>query len=132
MIYKDMNIRNHGEEIKVPISEIRSRRWMYWISVDINGERSNAGSITSSNLPNIGDSVQVCYIPGEYCVVQTSVNPNRYYLYFILTLFLLVGGLCLVIGGFQGKGLNKVYVRKTVVKIPKSLRRKNRVSRPRL
>jgi hypothetical protein len=122
--YKDMNIRNHGEVVRAPVSEIYTRRYMTWIKVMINDQELSAGSITTNINPEIGDSIEVSYIPYEYCVVQTSVNPSRYYIYFALGFFLLIIGLYLVVTGFAGKGLKKIPPKEPFVKMPKRERNK--------
>jgi len=123
MSYKDMNIREHGLIIKAPVVEIYTRRWMTWIDVEIKGQKLDAGSVTTMDNPSLGDSIEVCYILGENCVVQKSMNPKRYYLFFALESLLLIIGIYLIIAGFIG---NKTQEKKPFVKITKKERRQKK------
>ena len=122
MSFKDMNIRNNGRILKAPITEIYTRRWMSWITVEINGQQLGAGSVTTEIQPKIGDFVEVSYLPGEYCVVQTMLNPKRYYLFFFLESILLITGGYLIIAGILGKGREKSLEKKVFIKTPKQKR----------
>ena len=69
---------------------------------NINRENLNAGKFDYTGY-KIGDSIEVCYIPGEYCVVQKRMNPKRYYLFFSLEAFVLLIGIYLIVGGLKGQ-----------------------------
>jgi len=129
MSFKDMNIRNKGQILKAPITEIYTRRWMSWIKVEINGQQLDAGSVTTEKQPKIGDFVEVSYLAGEYNVVQTSLNPKRYYLFFFLESLLFIFGGYLTIAGFLGKGKENEKTRdqKSFIKISKKERRKKKI-----
>ena len=130
MSFKDMNIRNNGQILKAPITEIYSRRWMSWIKVEINGQQLDAGSVTTEKQPKIGDFVEVSYLSDEYNVVQTSMNPKRYYLFFFLESLLFIVGGYLTIAGFLGKGKENENERdqKSFIKISKRERRKKKIA----
>jgi hypothetical protein len=101
---RDRNIRLHGTVVKAPIVEFYGRlsRPNGSVTVNINGENLNAGSFDYTGY-KIGDYIEVCYIPGEYCVVQTRMNPKRYYLFFSLEAFVLLIGIYLIVGGLKGQ-----------------------------
>lgn len=101
--WKDRYIRINGELRLEKIVEISGRisRPHGSAHVIINGVKLNAGSIGQDN--SIGDLILVRYIPGEYCVVQEDVNPNRYYLYFLLESLLLIVGAAFFIESLKGK-----------------------------
>lgn len=122
MTFKDMNIRNNGVLIKAPVVEVYTRRSMTWIDVEINGQKLAAGSVTTMNNPGLGDSIEVFYIQGEYDVVQKSMNPRRYYLFFALEfLLLLLLGVSLIIFGLID---NKTSKNKPFIKTTKYEKRK--------
>jgi len=124
--WTDRNIRLNGNVIKAPIVEFYGRlsRPNGSVSVRIDGVILNAGKFDRRGY-SLGDSIEVCYIPNEYCVVQKRVNPNRYYLYFALeSIILLVGGY-LIISGLRGQGFEKVEEKAPFVKSLKRNRKRS-------
>lgn len=101
--WTDRNIRLNGELRKERIVEISGRisRPHGSALIIINNEMLNAGSISVEN--RVGDSIFVRYVSGGYCVVQESVNPNRYYLYFTLESLLLIVGIAFIIESLKGR-----------------------------
>lgn len=107
--YKDRHIRINGSLRNEKIVKISGRisRPHGSASVIIDGVKLNSGSV--SKKYSIGDSIQVRYIPGEYCVIQEGVNPNRYYLYFAMESILLIVGIALFIESLKGKDIWSYY-----------------------
>lgn len=103
--WKDWNIRINGEMRSEKIVDISGRisrpQGSAWVIID--GVKLNAGSIAQNN--SIGDLILVRYIPGEYCVIQERVNPNRYYLYFFLEFLLLIMGIAIFVESLKGKDI---------------------------
>ena len=103
-----MKIRENGHVIKAPVVEIKSRSWMTWVQVEINGQKLDAGEIITDENPSLGDSIEVCYISGFSNVVQKNRDSNRYYLFFALESLLLIMGVYLVIAGFIGEKIQEI------------------------
>lgn len=100
----DRNIRVNGRIVQAPIVGFYGNIFKNGtVSVRINGEVLNAGSFDQRGYA-VGDSIRVCYIPGEYSVIQERVSPDRYYFYFGLESVLLLMGIYLIVGGIMGKG----------------------------
>jgi hypothetical protein len=101
---RDKYIREKGTVIKVPIVELSSPYSKTSpVYVLIEGKKVYAGQFKGEEY-SIGDSIKVCYILGEYCVVQKGVSLKRFYLYYAFESLLLLVGLYLIIGGLRGKG----------------------------
>lgn len=103
--WKDRNIRINGElrneriiDVSGRISRPHGSAW-----VIINNVKLNAGAIEKEE--SVGDSILIRYISGEYCVIQESVNPNRYYLYISLEFLLLIIGIALFVESLKGKDI---------------------------
>jgi hypothetical protein len=106
---RDKFIREKGIVIKAPIVELSTPYSnASSVYVFIKGKKIFAGQYKGREY-SIGDSIEVFYIPGEYCVVQKGVSPNRFILYFALEFFLiLIPGLYLVVQGLRGKGTDSI------------------------
>lgn len=95
------SIRLNGELREVEITEVWRYKGGWGATIILDGNNFNAGSI--SHDKSVGDSILVRYIPDEYCVVQESVHPDRYYLYFTLESILLIIGIALIVESLKGK-----------------------------
>jgi hypothetical protein len=93
--WKDKHIRETGTVMRAPISGFDSEST---VTVTINGKKYNAGSFDEDGY-SIGDFIEVCYIPGEYCVVQKKVNPKRYVWFLGLESIFLPISVCLILRG---------------------------------
>lgn len=105
--WTDRYIRLNGELRKTEIINIRHFKGGSGATVSIEGNNLNAGRISRNYL--VGDSILIRYIPNEYCVVQESVQPNRYYLYFALESILLIIGIALIVESLKGKSFSYYY-----------------------
>ncbi len=102
--YTSRDIRLNGEIIQCPIISIT-----YAIKggnhghVMINNKEFHVGRLTDDL--EVGDTIKVRFMEGKSQVVQADIKPEIYYLYFGLESIVLILGIILIIGGFQGKSI---------------------------
>lgn len=102
----DMKIIKEGTLINAPIESFSTNiKRRYSADVKVNGEIIYAGSI-DENKYEIGDSISVYYLPGEYCVVQSKLIGMHKWYYVGITLFFLLAVFA-TIAAFLGKGRPK-------------------------
>jgi hypothetical protein len=117
------DIRINGELRYCPIVEISYGRNDY-ATILIDGQRLDAGLLRTHKDVwgnridglQIDDIISVRYIKGKSRVVQESVEPWRYYLFFGLESILGIMGIALTIGGFMGKTFYNSYIPKNIHK----------------
>ena len=109
--YTSRDILLNGEIIQCPIISIT-----YAIKggnhghVMINNKELPAGGLTDDL--EVGDTIKVRFMEGKSRVVQTDIKPGIYYLYFGFESIVLILGITIIIGGFQGKSIYDSYIPK--------------------
>ncbi len=105
LITESRDIRLNGKLSYAPITGYYGRisRPKGGVYVNINGKTYYSNGFDKSFT--IGDSIAVRYVEHNNRTIQERINPNRYYLYYVLDTLLLAIGYLLIKESFKGKSI---------------------------
>jgi hypothetical protein len=105
LITESRDIRLNGKLSYAPITGYYGRisRPKGGVYVNINGKTYYSNGFDKSY--SIGDSIAVRYVEHDNRAIQERINPNRYYLYYVLDALLLAIGYLLIKESFKGKSI---------------------------